>query len=123
MPDYAQKARALRAKAADPVVTESERNSLLAKARELEAKYGNRSSPFTNHTTVTSRDGRPSGGYQPSDQYWVDYMEGLVRNQWRWNSEYYDRGGNPVHEDEDSMYEEAYKYEEADYEKENDDAE
>ncbi len=125
MPDYAAKARALRRKAADPVTTPGERESLLAKARELEAKYpdakGGYFSFTIQDTTITSRDGRPSGGYTPSDAFWTEYMERLVRNQWQWNSEYYNRDGSPVVPDEDAMYEEAYKYDGTDYEQEHDD--
>lgn len=92
MPDYAQKARALRAKAADPVVPDVERRALLEKARELEAKYGNSSSLFTGDTTVTSRDGffYPTGTTHrattvpPSAEAWRATWN-LFHNQHLWN--------------------------------------
>lgn len=120
MPDYLRKARALRAKAADPVVPAPEAKALLEKAAELEAKYRNSNSPFTDETTVTSRDGRPSYG-SPLYEAWVDAMnirrqaqaqkiaEDLLENQWMWNTEYYDKDGKPrpteADEDEDYGYE------------------
>lgn len=72
--DYANKARALRAKAADKAVSSAERDSLLAKARELEAKYGSVTvdSTITDETTITGRDGR---GYPSTWDYhaWTFY--------------------------------------------------
>lgn len=128
MPDYAAKARALRAKAADPVVPDVERRALLEKARELEAKYGNANSPFTNDTTVLGRDGRPPYG-SPGWYTWVEVQrmyrqqqatqtaEDLAREQWRWNTEYYDIHGNPRRNEadtDDDYLEETYAWEDED---------
>lgn len=118
MPDYAQKARALRAKAADPVVPEAERQALLEKAAELEAKYSKPNSPFTDQTTVTSRDGFGKSAYD----LWVEAQnriryeqarkvaEDLLKNQWIWNSEYYDRNGKPHANEADTDNVEDYGY-------------
>lgn len=66
MTDYLRLARLLREKAAyvppegsglQPV-PETERLALIARAEELERKYGNGNSPSGNNTTTTSRDGR-----------------------------------------------------------------
>jgi hypothetical protein len=54
--DYRETIRALRAKAADPAVPDSERKALNEKADKLEAKYSNSTSPFTYDTTVIGRD-------------------------------------------------------------------
>ena len=53
MPDYLRTARLLRAKAADPVVPDTERQALLERADDLEKKYSNSSSRSTNDTTGT----------------------------------------------------------------------
>lgn len=129
MPDYLAKARALRAKAADPVVPPAESAALLEKARELEAKYRNGSSPFTNDTTVTGRDGFTFFGVPPfGSPEWDKWAEAirkerqaqaqrvaddLLRNQWRWNTEYYDQFGRPRPQrspDHDDIMEETYKF-------------
>lgn len=69
MPDYVDKARKLRAKAADPTVTAEERESFMAKAREFEAKAIKQDSRFTDDTTVTGRDGRSYNERRPF-VYW-----------------------------------------------------
>jgi hypothetical protein len=125
VPDYLAKARALRAKAADPAVPAAERRALLDKATELESKYRNPSSSFTFDTIITGRDGIPPWSSGPAWDAWAEAIrnarktqaekiaEDLRNNQWRWNSEYYDRFGNPkpyVDPDLDDVYEEDYRY-------------
>ena len=112
MRDYARIARALRAKAADPVVPPAERAALLEKATELETKYRNANSRFTDDTTTTSRDGFPAYG-SPEWTIWAESFnaerrrhaqkiaEDLARNQWRWNNGGFD----------DDYMEDTYKYE------------
>lgn len=135
MPDYLRLARELRAKAnyVPPpasgltAVGPEEKAALLAKAREFEAKHAEavtQYSRFTDDTTVTSRDGRPPYGTRDWDE-WFEVMknirkaqaeriaEDLQRNQWRWNSEYYDQDGKPKPQrspDYDDIMEETYKY-------------
>lgn len=140
MPDYLRLARELRAKAnyvpppgsSLTAVGPEEKAALLAKARELEDKH-KLSSPFTDDTTVTSRDGFTFYGTSPypypyGSPEWEAWAEGirkerqaqaqkiaedLAKNQWKWNSEYYDRFGNPKPQrgdDYDDIMEETYKY-------------
>lgn len=126
--DYTGKARALRAKAADHAVTPEERKILLAKAEELEAKYGKQSSPITDDTTTTSRDGRYNpfayrGGHfewtwdVPPQPRPFDQEEWQRRNRaaWEqlWNLHRSQEQWNRPH-DEDVIYEEKYKYEPGD---------
>ena len=132
MPDYAAKARALRAKAADRAVTQQEREALLAKADELEKKHGTGGYfNFTVHapddTTVTDRTGRtgqwyrpPSPGFRPAadSEFWTDYMANLLRQQHMWNRTWNSEEEDIVEEtyawqpeddeDEDAYYREAY---------------
>lgn len=105
MPDYLRTARLLRAKAADPVVPDTERRVLLEKAAELESKYRNRNSPSANDTTVIGR-----GGYTgPVDDYWTNFLryadamrqtEDLLRRQHQWNKP----------PEDDDITEEQYRY-------------
>lgn len=111
--DYARIVRALRAKADDPVVPEAEKRALRERADALEKKYVSVSSPITDDTTTTSRDGyvwtppdymrymwqsdgrfnpfaRPPGYQNPGfDQRRyeeaVRQTENLLRNQHMWN--------------------------------------
>lgn len=123
--DHAETIRALRAKAADKTVTPEESAAFKAKADELEAKYGNSSSPPTDETTVNMADEavrrlwedilrptwqRPTT-VRPSNQAWEEVRR-LAENQWQWNDKYYDRWGNPrkTEADQDDLYEEQYKY-------------
>lgn len=119
--DYRETVRALRAKAHDPVTPEPEREACLAKASELEAKYGNVTSRVTDDTIIINRSGgynpfaRKPGWRQPdySDEYWNRYLADLLNRQWMWNREYYDQDGNPVTKpDVDNIYEDDYKYDE-----------
>jgi hypothetical protein len=58
--DYGRVVRALRAKAADPVVPDTERRALLDRADQIEANHPEIvtvKSPSTDYTTTTSRDG------------------------------------------------------------------
>jgi hypothetical protein len=105
--NYSDTIRALRTKAADRAIGPAEARVLRAKADELEAKYGNASSPPTDNTTVT--------GPTP-DEAWEE-LNRLFKNQWQWNDKYYDRHGNSryTEADQDDLYEETYKYEEHDY--------
>lgn len=128
MPDYLKLARDLRAKAEyvpppgsglAPVGPE-EKAALLAKAKELEVKYGNFNSPFTDDTIVTSRDGRWSTvdieriRRERAERAWK-IANDLLRSQFLWNSEYYYPDGtpkpqepaepDPPKEDEDYGYE------------------
>jgi hypothetical protein len=133
MPDYLAKARQLRVKAADPAVPKPEREALEKKARELETKYGKVNFPFTDDTTVTDRSGGAEGDlftngawiYYPKPDpmnratatYWAEYLQKLAENQWQWNTEYYDKDGNPRVQEEEDIVEEEYRYdeEESDY--------
>jgi Protein of unknown function (DUF2786) len=119
MPDWPNIIRALRAQAADPGIGEAERAAFTEKADKLEAKYGNSSSPSTDDTTVTGRDGRwvrqPAGFRPTADQeYWDEYMRNIVKNQYQWNTKYYDKDGNPKPgyggPDVDDLYEDEFKY-------------
>jgi hypothetical protein len=133
--DYLRTARLLRAKAADPVVPETERRALLDRAEKLEAKYRKPNSPPTDNTATST--GPPTGPFSynstfvywdfpgpdgktppPTDEdlrkYWV-VLQDLLKNQWMWNTEYYDKDGNPRPQpDVDDIYEEDYKYDEDD---------
>lgn len=103
--DHLATIRALRAKAADPAVTPDEAKALTEKADELAEKYGNPSSPPTDDTTVTSRDGfwtppsymydpdgtfnpfrRPPGFTDPqaASKAW-ETLRDLHKNQHKWN--------------------------------------
>jgi hypothetical protein len=123
--DYLAAAKAFRAKAAATPYPE-EAKTLLAKAAELEAKYGNRSSPSANDTTTTSRSGQ--WDYSNTEYLaWAEAIrrhrqaeamrvaEDLLKNQWRWNREYYDQNGNPFdtgpnpNPDPDDLIAEEYK--------------
>lgn len=133
MPDYLQLARDLRAKAAYKpppgssleAVGAEEAAALIAKAEELERKYGNPNSRLTNDTVTTSRDGHTmtyhefisslyrfhaegNGRYSPYNapprneaeyerrrQQSERIAEDLLKNQYRWNDKYYDEEGNP----------------------------
>lgn len=61
--DYQKIIAGLRRKAADPALSAAEAKLYTDKANELEAKHVTVSSPFTNHTTTTGRDGRNSWNY------------------------------------------------------------
>lgn len=104
MPDYHSKIRALRAKAADPVVTPEERTSLLAKAKELEKKYGKVTefSPRIDDTVITSRDGRWSP-WAPAADFWQQVQWG-VRN-YSYEADYDDPNYRYQDENEDYGYE------------------
>lgn len=110
MPDYHAKIIALRAKAADPTVTAAESKTLSDKANELEEKYGKPSSPSTDDTVTTSRDGRPFAwwdgpqGYRattvpPSKESWEAVWD-LFHRQYQWNKP----------PDEADLVEENYQY-------------
>jgi hypothetical protein len=127
VPDYARTARLLRAKAADPVVPDAERQALLEKAQDLETRYSNGKPSTINDTTVTSHDGR---SYRPEPQSWYSQhrysqqvLFDLLKNQWQWNTEYYDRNGTPkpAGPTADDLYEETYKYADNDPEDEDED--
>lgn len=118
--DYQETIRALRAKANDRATGPDERAALLAKANEMEAKYGNSNSGSTDDTTIFSRDGRgrwvpwtpPVPAPTHTAEFWREYLTNLAARQWMWNTEYYDRDGNPVTKpDVDNIYEEEYRYE------------
>lgn len=129
--DYLETARKLRAKAADPVVPDTERQALLERATDLEARYSKPKSPSTDDTTVTDSgfNIRWAPGTKPptSRPFYptTDYREvlrRLAKNQWMWNTQYYDRYGNPRRPQED-IVEEDYRYESTDYERNDDNAE
>jgi hypothetical protein len=130
--DNLDRARKLRAKAADlNATTPAEREMLLEKARELEAKHRKLNPPPTDNTTTFTGDsfwlhGAPPPKYSSTE--WNEaadtlndarmkraakIAQDLLDNQWRWNTEYYDKDGNPVQArpDVDDIYEEDYKYE------------
>lgn len=98
--------------------------------KHLQPSYRSSNSPFTDDTIVTGRDGYPAYG-SPAWDAWVKTMraqrqaasarvaEDLLKNQWRWNSEYYDRNGNPrpTQADTDEDYvEDTYAYDPEDNE-------
>jgi hypothetical protein len=129
--DKLDRARKLRAKAASPAVTAPEAKMLREKAAELEAAYRKDNPPPTNHTTTFTGDSFwLRGGSAPKydSKEWNEAADtlndarmrqaakiakDLLDNQWRWNTEYYDKDGNPVQArpDVDDIYEEDYKYE------------
>ena len=130
MTDYRARIKALRALGAEGSgATDHERALANQRASELEAKHGikTETSPITDDTTVTGRDGRRYPVYEGFWFRWtpppspeseevrrrryeeaVRQTESLFKQQWQWNP--------PPDEDEDSMYEEAYKYAPDDYE-------
>jgi hypothetical protein len=83
VPDYAHKISALRRKAADKSATPAEAKILTAKADELEAKYGNANSSFTDDTVTTSRDGRATT-VPTSEEAWRQVWL-LFHQQHQWN--------------------------------------
>ena len=113
--DHAETIRALRAKAADRSVTPEEAQMFAAKADELEAKYGNSSSPPADDTTAEDWYRRNYddflADFYRQRQAW-EQVRKLADNQWQWNDKYYDRWGNPrkTEADQDDLYAEEYKY-------------
>jgi DNA-binding LacI/PurR family transcriptional regulator len=117
--DYGRIVRALRAKAADPVVSDHERRALLDRATAIEANHPEIvtvKSPSTDYTTtVTSRDGfvydfRRHGPADPRhrewegptyEQSWED-VQRLFRNQHMWNK--------PPVPDEDDLISDEFKH-------------
>lgn len=122
--DLLDRARKLRAKAADPAVPVPERALLVEKAKELEERYRKENPPLTNQTIPPTppRFGAPDWDevaqvfHDVRMQRAAKIAQDLLDNQWRWNTEYYDRDGNPTQPgpDVDDIYEEEYKYAEED---------
>jgi hypothetical protein len=98
MPDYADVARKLRAKAADPAVSGPERDALLAKATELDTKYpavtvqsffyapGDMWMNF-NDTTVTSRSGQTTTYRNGKTEWRARYYDeaDLIEDGWAYD--------------------------------------
>lgn len=120
--DNLDRARKLRAKAADPAVPPAEAKTLREKAAELEAKERKLNSPPTDNTSATGFGNHPEYGTTPWEEWAKTFNDArlrkaqqvaqdLLKNQWRWNSEYYDENGKPYGPDVDDIMEEDYKYE------------
>jgi hypothetical protein len=115
--------RALRELAEHPNTPEHEAALARDRLKAMEAKYGNSNSRSTDNTTTTNRSGQPGFRYRygsPDWNAWADeynaqrrktaeqIAEELLRNQWIWNSEYYDMNGNPRPTEADNTNEDEF---------------
>lgn len=113
MPDYRTRILALRRLGAEGSgATPAERELANRRAKELEDKYCNGTSPIADDTTVTSRDGSSW-----TRMNWQTVQD-LYKQQYRWNQKYYDQNGKPkpgYGEDDEEWLEYAYdNWEDAD---------
>ena len=127
--DYLDIARKLRVLAADRATPDEQRPALLKRAAELEEKYApkpNPTSPPTYDTIITNGiritwapGARPNTFTTDHRTPWPDgklfdsILDELVKNQWMWNTEYYDRYGNPkpqTPKPEEDIVEEKWQY-------------
>jgi hypothetical protein len=122
--DLLDRARKLRAKAADPAVPKPERDALIEKAKELESRHRNLNPPPANQTIPPTPGTFGTPDWEEVARVFNDarmrraakIAQDLLDNQWKWNTEYYDKEGNPKQPgpDLDDIIDEDYKYAEED---------